>query len=102
MVKHGTEWGRSVWLVTSPDFVKWTDPKLVLHSDLEDKENRRKRVDAVVANPDYLSPPLVDGVEYLAEVYQMPLVAYEGVYIGFPVLFNPAGAIPPRMATSRP
>jgi hypothetical protein len=25
----------------------------------------------------------------------MPLVAYEGVYIGFPVLFNPAGAIPP-------
>ena len=95
MVKHGTEWGRSVWLVTSPDFVQWTEPRLVLHSDLQDKENRKRRVEAVVINPEYLSPPLVDGVEYLAEVYQMPLVAYEGVYIGFPVLFNPAGAIPP-------
>ena len=95
MVKHGTEWGRSVWLVTSPDFIEWTDPRLVLHSDLQDKQNRKKRVDAVVNNPNYLSPPLVDGVEYLAEVYQMPLVDYEGVYIGFPVLFNPAGAIPP-------
>ena len=95
MVKHGTEWGRSVWAVTSEDFVRWTDPKLVLHSDLKDKENRKKRLDAVIRDPTYISPPLVDGVDYLAEVYQMPLVAYEGLYIGFPVLFNPAGAIPP-------
>ena len=95
MVKHGTEWGRSVWVVTSDDFVHWTDPKLVLHSDLVDKENRKKRVEAVVNDPDYLSPPIYDGIDYVAEVYQMPQFRYEGVYIGFPVLFNPAGAIPP-------
>ena len=95
MVKHGTEWGRSVWLVTSEDFVRWTDPRLVLHSDLEDRSNRKARVEAVVRDPAYLSPPLVDGVDYLAEVYQMALTAYEGMYIGFPMIFNPAGAIPP-------
>ena len=95
MVKHGTEWGRSVWLVTSDDFVSWTDPRLVLHSDLEDRSNRKARVEAVVRDPAYLSPPLVDGVDYLAEVYQMALTAYEGMYIGFPMIFNPAGAIPP-------
>ena len=95
MVKHGTEWGRSVWLVTSEDFVNWTDPRLVLHSDLEDRRNRKARVEAVVRDPAYLSPPLVDGVDYLAEIYQMALTAYEGMYIGFPMIFNPAGAIPP-------
>ena len=95
MVKHGTEWGRSVWVVTSDDFIYWTDPKLVLHSDLIDKENRKKRVEEVVNDPDYLSPPIYDGVDYLAEIYQMPLFRYEGVYIGFPLIFNPAGAIPP-------
>ena len=76
MVKHGTEWGRSVWLVTSEDFVTWTDPRLVLHSDLEDRRNRKARVEAVVRDPAYLSPPLVDGVDYLAEVYQM---AFDGL-----------------------
>jgi hypothetical protein len=37
----------------------------------------------------------VDGVDYLAEIYQMPVCKYEGIYIGFPMIFNPAGAIPP-------
>ena len=41
-VKIGTEWGRSVWLSTSPDFLMWTDPKLILHSDEIDRNNRRR------------------------------------------------------------
>ena len=67
-VKHGTEWGRSVWLVTSDDFVHWTDPRLVLHTD---------------------------EIDYIAELYLLPVMPYEGLYVGFPLLFNPAGAIPP-------
>ena len=94
-VKHGTEWGRSIWLSTSPDFIEWTDPKLVLHSDLIDSKNRKNRVASVVKDANYLSPPLVDDNDYLAEVYLMPVIPYEGIYIGFPMLFNPAGAIPP-------
>ena len=95
MVKHGTEWGRSVFLSTSKDFVNWTEPKLILHSDETDKENRRRRIEAVCSDPAYLSPPIVDDGDYIGEVYQMSVMPYEGIYVGLPVLFNPAGAVPP-------
>lgn len=93
-VKHRTQWGRSAWLVESPDFVNWTDPKLVMHSDEIDQENRRGRIQDVVDDPAYLSPPAVDGREYLAELYELALMPYEGLYVGFPLIFNPSGADP--------
>ncbi len=73
----------------------WTEPKLIFHSDEKDRENRKQRVREVVENPAYLSPPLVDDADYNAEIYQMAVMPYEGLYVGFPGLFNPAGAIPP-------
>ena len=94
-VKHKTNWGRSVWLCTSEDFVSWTDPELIFHSDRVDRQNRAARIQQIVDDPNYLSPPLVDGTDFIAEVYQMPILPYEGIYVGFPVLFNPAGAVPP-------
>ena len=96
MVKQSTQfWGRSVWLSVSKDFLNWTDLKLILHSDETDRAHRGRRVQAVVDDPAYLSPPIVDDTDYIAEVYNMAVLPYEGIYIGFPVLFNPAGAIPP-------
>jgi hypothetical protein len=94
-VKQPTEWGRSVWLATSTDFQHFSAPQLVFHSDATDRENRKQRVQQVVADPAYLSPPLVDETDHIAQIYQMAVMPYEGAYIGFPVLFNPAGAIPP-------
>ncbi len=95
-VKHGTEWGRSVWLSTSTDFVHFTEPELIFHSDELDQEHRKRRIEKVVQSPAHLSPPLVDDTDHLAQVYQMAVMPYaENLYIGFPVLFNPAGAIPP-------
>lgn len=95
MVKKGTEWGRSVWLSTSRDFENWTEPKLILQADEIDKANRRRRIQAVCDDPAYLTPPIVDDGDYIAQVYQMSVMPYEGVYVGLPVLFNPAGEIPP-------
>ncbi len=95
MVKHGTEWGRSVFLSTSKDFEQFTDPQLIFHSDEIDRENCRRRVRKVVENPAYITPPIVDEMDYIAEVYQMAVMPYEGCYFGFPGLFNPFGAIPP-------
>ena len=43
-VKQHTEWGRSVWMSTSDDFVEWTDPVLVLHTDEVDQRNRKQRI----------------------------------------------------------
>ena len=94
MVKHGTEWGRSVWLSTSKDFVHFTEPKLIFHTDEIDQENRKQRLRKVIEDPAYISPPLVDEEDHLAQIYQMAVMPYEGMYIGFPVVFNPAGAVP--------
>ena len=93
--KLQTEWGRSVWLSRSADWGNWSESVLVLHTDEIDRENRRQRIEAVVADPAYLTPPIVDDGDYIAQVYNMAVMPYEGLYIGFPLILNPAGAIPP-------
>lgn len=93
--KLPTEWGRSVWMSRSPDFENWSEPVLVFHTDEVDRENRRKRIEAVMADSRYLAPPLFDGVDYIAETYQMAVMPYEGVYVGFPRILNPSATIPP-------
>lgn len=95
LVKQGTEWGRSVWLSTSPDFGDFSEPELIFHSDEIDWQNCRDRVRAYVDDPAYLTPPLVDDVDYKAEIYNMAVLPYQGLYIGFATVFNPIGAIPP-------
>ena len=93
-IKLPTQWGRSVWVTTSSDFDHFSEPRLVLHSDEIDRENRRRRVRKIVEDPSYFTPPIVDDEDYIAEVYLMPVMPYEGMYVGFPNLFNPFGAIP--------
>jgi hypothetical protein len=51
----------------------------------------------VVEDPAYLSPPVVDDIDYNAELYFMSVMPYEGLYVGFPLLFNPAGTDAPQM-----
>ena len=51
----------------------------------------------VVENPAYLTPPVLEDTDYIAQLYMMPLMPYEGMYIGFPLLFNPAGPDLPQM-----
>ncbi|SVA68091.1 uncharacterized protein METZ01_LOCUS120945, partial [marine metagenome] len=98
IVKQRTEWGRSAWLTISDDFDEWTDPILVMHTDEVDQANRRERIRKVVEDPNYLSPPHIDEeTDFIAQLYQMPVMSYEGQYIGFPLLFNPAGLDLPQM-----
>ena len=94
-VKQPTDWGRSVWLATSRDFQHFGTAQLVFHSDAIDRANRKARIQQILADPAYLAPPLVDETDHIAQVYQMAVLPYAGLYVGFPVLFNPAGAIPP-------
>lgn len=94
-VKQPTAWGRSVWLATSTDFQHFGSPQLVFHTDAIDQQNRQQRVQQVVDDPAYLAPPLLNNDNLLAQVYQMAVLPYAGLHVGFPVLFNPAGAIPP-------
>lgn len=95
LVKQGTEWGRSVWLSTSKDFETFSDPVLIFHSDETDRKNRRQRVRKIIDDPAYITPPIIDDKDYIAEIYNMAVLPYQGLYIGFPTVFNPFGAIPP-------
>ena len=51
MVKHGTDWGRSVFLATSPDGEHYSDQELIFHTDETDWENCRQRVRAYLDDP---------------------------------------------------
>ena len=95
LVKQGSEWGRSVWLSTSHDFQEFTEPKLIFETDEIDRENCRQRVRTIIEDPAYLTPATIDDEDYIAEVYNMAVLPYQGLYVGFPVLFNPFGASPP-------
>ena len=95
MVKHSTEWGRSVWLSTSEDFRTFTDAELVFHTDAKDRDIGQERVRQVIDAPDYLSLPLLDDYEHMAQAYQMAVMPYEGMYVGFPLILNPSSLIPP-------
>ncbi len=85
------KWGRSVWLSTSNDFIDWTEPELIFHTDEKDRNNRRRRIRQVVDDPAYLSPHVVEKDSFIAHVYKMAVMPYEGLYVGLPVLFNPSG-----------
>ena len=95
LVKHSTEWGRSVWLSTSMDLSDFTEPKLIFQADGIDHENCRQRMRTIIDDPAYITPAVIDDEDYIAEIYNMAVLPYQGLYIGFPVLFNPFGAIPP-------
>ena len=92
-VKQATEWGRSVYLSTSEDFVDWTFPRLVFNTDEQDNENRKRRIREATEDPNYLTPPVIGEppADYIAQCYQMAVMPYEGLYVGFPALYNPAG-----------
>ena len=95
MVKQGTEWGRSVFLSTSKDGEHYSDLELIFHTDEQDWENCRERVRQVLDNPAYIKPPIIDDEDYIAEAYHMAVMPYEGLYVGFPLILNPIGAVPP-------
>ena len=95
MVKQGTEWGRSVFLSTSEDGEHYSEPELVFHTDEVDWENCRQRVYAYLEDPGYIKPAFIDDIDYKAEAYHMAVMPYEGLYVGFPMIFNPIGAVPP-------
>ena len=94
-VKQSTKWGRSVWLSTCEEFGQFSEPKLILTTDEIDWENCRQRRREIIENPAYITPAVIDHGDYIAELYMMSILPYEGIYIGLPLIFNPFGAIPP-------
>ena len=95
-VKQNGPHGRSVFLSLSRDFERWTDPRncLIFHTDERDQELGKERIvarmqSAVLQKPEYNVPDT-----YNVDVYNMAVVRYQGIYLGFPALFHQTGRVP--------
>ena len=94
-VKHGGPFGRSVYLSLSSDFERWTPPVLIYHADWRDQELAAEYLQRIAGDARYWRPTINVPREYNAEIYNMAVFRYEGVYIGLPNYFEASGRIPP-------
>lgn len=92
-VKHGGPYGRSVYVSVSKDFERWTDPRdcLIFHADKRDQELGAERVQMHLRNPALRQPTFNRPEEYKTDIYNLPVFAYEGLYVGLPTVFNHSG-----------
>ena len=95
-VKHRGPFGRSVYLSLSKDFENWTDPELIFHADAYDQLLGEKRVRDHLSNPRLRLMTVNQPAHYNAEIYNMPVFPYEGIYIGLPTFFESSGHSPNR------
>lgn len=93
-VKQSGPNGRAVFLSTSKDFEKWSEPELIFHSDERDQELGRENIRARFANPELHHPPYKNPSVYNVDVYNMGIFRYEGIYIGMPAMYHAAGSVP--------
>ena len=111
-VKHPGPFGRSVYLSVSKDFESWTEPVLIYHADAKDQVLGAHHLVEVARNPRMWRPTINKPAEYNVEIYNMPVFAYEGLYIGLPTYFESSGRIAkprgnqdgvssPKLASSR-
>ncbi|WP_154674026.1 glycoside hydrolase family protein [Nakamurella lactea] len=78
--KHPDPSGRAAFVSFSDDFEHWTDPVLTLRGDERDQ--------ALAEANGVLN----------SQIYGMPVASYEGVYVGFPWIFQYGGAGAPGTA----
>ncbi|MCA9448259.1 MAG: hypothetical protein KC931_14160, partial [Candidatus Omnitrophica bacterium] len=87
-LKQTGPFGRSHGLSTSRDFLAWTTPELVFHADEEDQVRAKQNIEERLANSK-LAPPLdVDPTAYKADIYNLPIFRYEGLYLALPSVFH--------------
>ena len=86
-----TRYCRSISLATSHDFEHWTKPELVFHTDDEDQESARTIIAEHLANDSLYQPAHNVPAEYMADVYNMGVFRYEGLYLGMPEIFYHTG-----------
>ncbi|MST93657.1 MAG: hypothetical protein EXS33_00015 [Pedosphaera sp.] len=93
-VKHNGPFGRSIYLSLSKDYEHWSVPELIYHADAQDQILGERYLREVAENPRMWRPTINQPGEYNVEIYNMPVFAYEGLYIGLPTYFESSGRIP--------
>ncbi len=93
-LKSNGPYGRAHGVWTSKDFKIWTNSNVTIHADKRDQElateNIRTRLsDAMLQQPVYDNPN-----DYNADIYNVGIFRYEGIYVGLPAVFHATGKIP--------
>ena len=115
VVKTGNEYGRAFSISFSEDFEHWTPNRFLFGADAKDQELSLDVIRRHVNDPNMLGPLFVDPdpatgwkppdgevhqPTWRAEVYNVAVFPYEGVYIGLPTMYHPTGtALPARNNT---
>jgi hypothetical protein len=115
IVKTGNEYGRAFSISMSSDFEHWTPNRFLFGADAEDQRMAPEVIRRRIANPNMLGPLFVEPDPasgwkppagethqpvWRAEVYNIGVFPYEGVYIGLPSLYYPTGTgLPERNNT---
>ena len=93
-VKLSGPHGRAVYVSTSSDFQRWTEPELSFHADDLDQMLARRNIAGRFADPTRKDPEYNLPEHYSVDVYIMGMFRYEGLYVGMPAMFHHTGTVP--------
>jgi hypothetical protein len=109
IVKTSNVYGRAFAIASSSDFEHWTPNRPLFGADAEDQKMAPDIIRRRLDNPNMLGPLFVeprpsDGAKppdgshqpvWRAEVYNIGVFPYEGLYIGLPSMYYPTGTCLP-------
>lgn len=87
--------GRSHAIWTSKDFLSWTKLDKIIEADEQDQQLARKYIQARRADPT-LAQVTYDPSHYHADIYNIGIFRYEGVYVGMPAFYYATAGVEPR------
>ncbi|MFH1737904.1 MAG: hypothetical protein ABIH23_02765 [bacterium] len=93
-LKQGGPYGRSHGLSTSRDFEDWTTPELIFHADEEDQTRVKANIEALLSNAKLQQPIYNDPADYNADIYNVSIFQYEGIYVALPAVYHSTGKLP--------
>lgn len=86
--------GRTHAIWTSPDFQHWTNTKAVFSADEEDQRLAKANIEARLADPRLQQPRYRDPADYHADIYNVGIFRYEGLYLALPAVYHATGKEP--------
>lgn len=92
-LKRGGPFGRSHRIWTSENFTKWTDTGVLFHADEQDQQLAKKNIATRLANPRLQQPVKNVSADYNADIYNLGIFRYEGLYIGMPAVYHATGRL---------
>ncbi len=90
-LKTFTRHGRAHAIWTSKDFVHWTRLPEVFHADDEDQRLAREVIRERFADAHVQQPVSNDPAQYHADIYNLAIFPYEGMYVGLPAVYYATG-----------